>query len=304
MKFLFISALVFWQNFVFGQDHMGFIKGAEAFFEQKNYVEALTAYKKAFKISQIDGNDFYRGACAAARTGDKTLAFKWLHLAVKQCFLNIEALKSSESLQPLQQDKRWQPLLRTMQQKLNQTDTLLQTQLIDIQQNDQNNRIHLSRISKKYGYDSDTVKHFSHQMEYEDSLNLIQVRAVLDKYGWLGADQIGSLAVDGLWRIIQHSTLPVQQKYLPLLRATARRKQASMEHLALLEDKVAVREGRKQWYGTQFRYDPIMKISHLEPLDAPELVDKRRATMGMEPLSATLKENGVKCTAQEYPKQK
>lgn len=306
MKFILISALVLAQTCSFGQDYGGAILKAQGFDNENKPAEALAEYKKAFKIEQIDGSDLYNAARVAAQTGDKTLAFKYLHLAVKQCFINIGALKSSKSLLPLQQDKRWQPLMQAAQRKLNQTDTVLQQQLIDIQQLDQNQHILARRIAQTYGYNSDTVKKVWKQIEHQNRLNVVQVSAILDKYGWLGADQIGEWATRGIWLVIQHADgdLKAQQKYLPLLRATVKRGQASKEYLALLEDKVAVNEGRKQLYGSQMYRDSITLISHVSPIADPESVDKRRAKMGLEPLSAYLKANGVEWTEQEYPKQK
>jgi hypothetical protein len=306
MKFILISALVLAQTCSFGQDYGGAILKAQDFDNENKPAEALAEYKKAFKIEQIDGLDLYTGACIAAKIGDKTLAFKWLHLSIKQCYAKMDDLKSNKLFHSLQQDKRWQPLLRAAQQKWNQIDTVLQQQLIDIQQMDQNQHIQARRIAQTYGYNSDTVKKVWQQFKHQDSLNFVQVSAILDKYGWLGADQIGAWATKGLWLVIQHAdgNLKAQQKYLPLLRATAKRGQASKEYLALLEDKVAVNEGRKQLYGSQMYRDSITQISHVSPIAEPESVDKRRAKMGLEPLSVYLKENGVEWTEQEYPKQK
>jgi hypothetical protein len=306
MKFILISALVLAQTCSFGQDSGGAILKAQDFDNENKPAEALAEYKKALEIEQIDGNVLYNAARVAAQTGDKTLAFKYLHLAVKQCFINIHALKSSKSLLPLQHDKRWQPLMQAAQRKLNQTDTVLQQRLIDIQQNEQNTYMNLHRIARKYGYESDTAKRLSQQALEQSHLNSVQVSAILDKYGWLGADQIGEWATRGLWLVIQHADgdLKAQQKYLPLLRATVKRGQASKHYLALLEDRVAVNEGRKQLYGSQMHRDSITLISHVSPIAEPESVDKRRAKMGLEPLSVYLKEHGVEWTEQEYPKQK
>jgi hypothetical protein len=304
MKLIFLSALVFWQTYSFGQGYMNRIYEAQEFDAQNKPVEALAAFKKAFEISTIDGDDLYHGACTAAETGDKALAFKWLRRAVKQCFIDIEALKSSKSLQSLQQDKNWQPLIRSMELKLAQTDTALIIQLIDIQQTDQNNHIRARDLSHKYGYESDSTKQFLRQIRHQDSLNLVRVTTILDKYGWLGADQIGAWATRGIFLTIQHAELPVQKKYLPMLRAAVQRKQVSKSNLAHLEDRIAVREGRKQLYGTQLQMDLKTQKRHLAPLDAPESVDKRRAKMELEPLWSYLKADGIEWTEKEYPKQK
>ncbi len=293
MKFLFILTMLVAQTCLWGQDYMGAITQAQDLDNANKPIEALAAYQKALEIDAIDGEDWYNAARLAAKTGHKTWAFQYLHRATQQCFTDIDHLKSHPSFLPLQSDRRWKPLLHAMQQKLNQTDTVLRQQLIDIQQIDQNGHIHVREINRKYGYDSDSAKIAIQQLQHQDSLNLIQVTTILDKYGWLGADQIGAWATQGLYLVIQHSNLPVRKKYLPLFQATVQRKQAHKANLAHLEDRIAVEEGRRQEYGTQAYRDSITLRLHLYPIAEPKSVDKRRAKMGLEPLSVYLKASGI-----------
>jgi len=61
------------------------------------------------------------------------------------------------------------------------------------------------------------------------------------------------------------------------------------DKLALLEDRVLVREGNAQIYGTQLKRNQETGALELEPITDEANVDKRRAEMGMESLADYLK---------------
>jgi|SRR5450432_555962 hypothetical protein len=85
--------------------------------------------------------------------------------------------------------------------------------------------------------------------------------------------------------------IKTQEKYLPLMRNAVKNGKAKARNLALLEDRVALREGKKQIYGTQV----IQKVKTNEyfvlPLDDPYNVDLKRAEAGLQPLSVYLEDN-------------
>lgn len=60
---------------------------------------------------------------------------------------------------------------------------------------------------------------------------------------------------------------------------------ASNSSLALLEDRVALRQGKKQIYGSQIGFDSETKLYYVMPLEDPDNVDKRRAEVGLQPLA-------------------
>jgi hypothetical protein len=91
-----------------------------------------------------------------------------------------------------------------------------------------------------------------------------------------------------LYRIIQHSDIKTQEHYLPLMREAVKNKKATSSDLASLEDRVALRQGGKQIYGTQIGYDSKTLKYYVSPLEDPDNVDKRRAEAGLKPLSEVL----------------
>lgn len=120
---------------------------------------------------------------------------------------------------------------------------------------------------------------------FKDSINLIKVSEILDKNGWVGADKIGGQANQTLFLVIQHADLETQQKYLPMMREAVKINNASASALALLEDRVRLREGNRQIYGSQIGTDHNTQMNYVLPLEDPRNVDLRRAEVGLGPLA-------------------
>jgi hypothetical protein len=78
---------------------------------------------------------------------------------------------------------------------------------------------------------------------------------------------------------------------------------ASGSSLALLEDRVALGEGRRQTYGSQIGFNEKTKRYYVSPLDAPDNVDARRAAVGLPSLSDYVKHWDLTWNVAEYKKQ-
>src|ERR1700752_1886159 len=63
--------------------------------------------------------------------------------------------------------------------------------LDSIYKEDQKYRKQIYEIGKKYGWDSKETEAQWEIINKQDSINLIEIKTILDKYGWLGADIIG-----------------------------------------------------------------------------------------------------------------
>lgn len=183
---------------------------------------------------------------------------------------------------------------------------LLIKQLDTIYKDDQVYRNQLETIRKKYANDSLQLKSkmnaMSQLMLEKDSINQAKVAAILDKYGWLGIDVIGSNGSAALFLVIQHANLAIQLKYLPMMREAVKNGNALGSDLALLEDRVAIREGKKQIYGSQLAWNMIKNEYIVLPLLDPDNVDKRRAEMGLPSLGIYLDYFGLKWDAEQYKK--
>jgi hypothetical protein len=106
---------------------------------------------------------------------------------------------------------------------------------------------------------------------------------------WPTKARVGPDAAQGAWLIAQHADtqLDVQRVALALLRVAVAEGGAGASgarELAMLEDRVAVNEGRPQTYGTQ-----IAEVADGKPVPwpctEPERLDELRAGVGLEPLA-------------------
>ena len=163
-------------------------------------------------------------------------------------------------------------------------DTLI-LQLYNIDLADQQYRNQMEPIRKKYGPNSKELAGLLKKMQQADSINILKVTALIDKYGWLGPDVVGRDGNTTLFMVIQHSNLNIQEKYLPLMRHAVQTGDANPASLALLEDRVALRQGKKQLYGSQLSWNMKTNEYFVLPLENPDSVDIRRAAVGLGPLA-------------------
>ncbi len=121
-----------------------------------------------------------------------------------------------------------------------------------------------------------------------DSVNTVQIKRIIQEYGWPGKSLVGKDGASAVFLLVQHAEDPIFQKQaLPLLRAAYEAGEASGQHLALLTDRVLVSEGKKQLYGTQVGVrNGILTVQPVE--DEPNL-DKRRKEMGLPSMDKYIK---------------
>lgn len=307
MKQIVTTFLLFISSLTFGQTYKSIVAEADAFYKNKEYKKSVEKYEEAFKLEQKSGSDFYNAGCSASLLGNKKLAFKWLNLALKNGWSNVRHLKSDTDLTLLHRDKKWDKLVLEMQLIVDKReinyDKSLQAKLLAIYEDDQPIRQQYISAQKEFGHQSKQVDSLGKIMMYKDSINLIKVTEILDKYGWVGADKVGGQANQTLFLVIQHSDLKTQQKYLPMMREAVKNKNASGSALALLEDRVALGEGKRQIYGSQIGYNNFTNKSYVLPLDDPDNVDKRRAEVGLGLLADYVKRWDIIWNVEEYKKQ-
>ena len=168
---------------------------------------------------------------------------------------------------------------------------------------DQKYRQQLGQVEQQYGRESKEMQAHWELINKTDSVNLIKVKDVLDEYGWLGHDLVGRPANNALFLVIQHADLESQKTYLPMLREAVKRGDAAAPDLALLEDRVALRQGEKQIYGSQIERDPETGEYYVSPLIDPDNVDQRRAEVGLGPIQDYISNWGLTWDAEAYKQQ-
>jgi hypothetical protein len=164
--------------------------------------------------------------------------------------------------------------------------------LLQIFEDDQKVRTMYFEALKTKGKDSDEVRLAIQTMQDTDLLNRDKVISIINKHGWLGPNEVGRLASNTLSIVFIHTDLETKKKYLPMMREAVKNKRARADFVAYVEDKIAIEEGRKQIYGTQFILNENGKFK-LSSIEDPDKVDARRAKVGLEPLAEYLKRNNL-----------
>jgi hypothetical protein len=284
-------------------------KGLDLYY-RKDYSNSAKAFSLAFALNGGKGTetDRYNAACSWALAGNADSAFHYLFdAAEKNHYYDYNHITIDEDLVSIHSDKRWDPLLKKIEENKAKAEANFIKPVVAIldtvYQDDQKPRQGIVPLIQKEGMQSPAVQEKLKEMHYYDSVDLVKVEKILDEYGWLGFDKIGKMGALTLFLVIQHSPLKVQEKYLPMMREAVKNKQAFAGNLALLEDRVALGEGRKQIYGSQLRTDTVTHKNILLPLEDPENVDKRRAEVGLGPLADYLKSFGVEWDPQAFKKQ-
>ena len=160
-------------------------------------------------------------------------------------------------------------------------DTIWQTEQTPIRLRDS-----LMRI---YGAESKEYK--EQQLIYEKNhiINEKKIRTILDNYGWPTKEMIGEQGNWTICNVIQHSDNEIRIKYLPMMRQAVKDKKLEPRFLVRAEDRIATERGDLQIYGGQMKYYPETKSFNVWPVYDPVNIDKRRAEIGLEPISEFLK---------------
>src|SRR3954471_1692107 len=124
------------------------------------------------------------------------------------------------------------------------------------------------------------------RMEAVHVRNAARLRELIAQYGWPAEDVAGEDGAKAAWFIVQHAVgePEFQRKVLVLLLENAASGRIPAWHAALLEDRIALHEGRPQRFGSQWVDSP--EDGRIRPwqLADPEHVNELRASVGLPPL--------------------
>ena len=164
----------------------------------------------------------------------------------------------------------------------------LKTVLDTVWKTDQEYRLKLMDLMKNGKTESEDFKNLILAIKKSDTINLKIVTNIIDEHGWLGSDQIGFNGNQVLFTVIQHADIITQEKYLPIIRKAAKEGKTLISNLAILEDRIALRQGKRQIYGSQIWIDSKTGNKYIQPIEDPENVDKKRSEVGLQSMNEYL----------------
>ncbi|MFA8433144.1 MAG: DUF6624 domain-containing protein [Marinifilaceae bacterium] len=300
-------------NFCFAQNkgkYEELKKEALHFYKSKEYQKSADKYREAFDF--MDGKatptDRYNAACSYSLANRTDTAFYHLFRLAKDAkYHNYGHITADPDLNLLHDDQRWKQLIAMVKANKEEAERYLDKPLValldTIYREDQSFRRQVGEIAEKHGWDSEEVKAHWELINQKDSVNVIKVQKILDERGWLGADVVGNKGNLTLFLVIQHANIEIQEKYLPMMREAVQKGNARARNLALLEDRVALRKGEKQIYGSQVARDKESGEYYVLPLIDPDNVNKRRAEVGLGVIEDYISYWGMTWDVEAYKKQ-
>lgn len=273
-------------------EYADLIHSADSCFFSGDYVGASRYYDMAFGLGgDIPGFHLYNAACAASLAGDADLAFRRLNVRLtKEPDWYLDEPDADADLSLLHDDGRWESFVQVMKNRRDRIeagfDKPLRALLRDIARSDQEIRHEFLSAYRTEPRNQSQIDSLIAVMQHVDSVNQEKICAILDSVGFVGSDKVGD-ACSVFWLVIQHAPLSLQKKYFPLFSEAASHGELSLENLAMMDDRIAMFEGRPQKYGTQ------IDGGKLYPLLDAERVDQWRHDMGLPPLAEYLRNMGV-----------
>ena len=149
---------------------------------------------------------------------------------------------------------------------------------------DQTLRLKSDTLVKQFGWKSKEVMELWEKIMYKDSINLLKVKNIINKYGWLGPDVVGKRGAQTIFLVIQHADSLTQVTYFPVMKKAVKKGKARPQDLAALEDRILTKQGKAQIYGTQVKINNETGNFEFFPIRDEPNVNKRRAAIGLEPI--------------------
>lgn len=270
---------------------------ADSCYMKKEYAQAESFFNEAFQQDNyIRGYHLFNAACVASLAGDNDAAFGFLEMRMaKEPDWCMQDVMADKDLAPLHEDSRWSAFARTMQERKNRKESAydlpLRNELISIGKSDQDIRQQWS-IANRQSASKQVTDSLLREMSHRDSINQQKIFQILDTRGWVGKELVGD-ACEVFWMVTQHASVQQQQKYLPVFKAAVKKGDIHPSHVAMMEDRINVFEGKPQKYGSQLHTGSDGK-EQLYPLQDEKRVDEWRKEVGMEPLADYLRRMGVK----------
>jgi len=306
-KFTFLFTLILLSFFTSGQnkfkpneEYTKRSSRALGFYENKNYLQSALSYDSLFKLNKEQGlrSDKYNAACSWALAGNIEKAFFYLNKAViVDKWENLSHILSDPDLNTLHSDERWQPLIDAVKSNKEKAEANLNKPLValldTIYNEDQVDRRNIDTIQKQFGWQSKQMDSLWKKINYQDSVNLIRVKNIIETYGWLGPDEVGRQGATTIFLVIQHADSLTQVTYVPKMREAVTKGKAQAQNLALLEDRILTTQGKKQIYGSQVRQNKDTGKNEFFPIQDETNVNKRRAAVGLQPLEEYAKFFGI-----------
>ncbi len=278
---------------------------ADSLREAGDFEGAIVEYARIFEAEPDNRTNTYNYACALALTRQVDTAFHYLNIAVENDS-SVQALTDPD-FYFLIEDERWatleDQLIERIEAKHGQYKNLaLSKELWRMKLKDQAFYDQMKLASKTLGYESPIFHVLTEAKRKVNEEILTRLEEIIAEHGWPKKSEVKGSAAQAAFLIVQHADLEVQKKYLPMMREAADNEEASWRSLALLIDRVNLREGKQQIYGSQIGRNAEDGTFYVDNLEDPEYVNQRRASVGLGPIQDYVKRWDIEWTIEQKEK--
>jgi len=148
-------------------------------------------------------------------------------------------------------------------------------------------------VKNKIGANSTVMKALFDLKDGINKNNVKELEELIESKGWPRKSQVGESASSSAFLIIQHSTLELRKKYLPIIKQLCEENEAEWSEYAMMYDRVQTFENKPQRYGTQIRYNEDTKSFELLPLEDESKVNEWRKEVGLGNIEGYLVNYGI-----------
>lgn len=160
----------------------------------------------------------------------------------------------------------------------------LDSLLRNVRESDQSARLVMIELTRSDQLDIDAVLAAQTRIEEVDSTNQMIVARLLDS-GW--PQELSDEATNAIWLVIDHAPIDYQLRYMPLIEEQVATGAISKSQYATLFDRIRMRQGEPQRYGTQTiqrRSADENATIYVWPVDDPRKLNRLRRAMGLTPI--------------------
>jgi len=256
---------------------------ADEQYDEKNYGDAVKSYKNGFKIEAPGSSMLYNAACTAALAGKKSLAFKWLKQSIEKGWRNKSWMNEDPDFNSIKSGKKWDAVNLLVDEKIAAFEASLKypeirKELLAMQEEDQ-----IWRRKIRTAENEEEKEKVGDKIGEIDTKNTARMKKIIDEIGWPLISDVGKDGASAAWLLVQHADRQpqFQAKCLPMLEKAFREDEASGSNYAYLFDRVALKLGNKQRFGSQaMGGDDDRQFS---PIEEEWLVSERRAEYNVNP---------------------
>lgn len=167
---------------------------------------------------------------------------------------------------------------------------------------DQQYRSVMSSVAEQYGWSSPKMDSLWSLQNTIDESNILKLEQIISSFGFPGRSLVGDSGSRYAFLILQHSNDAIMEKYYDEVLCAGKEGELAMNRVAMYQDRVLMRRGEKQIYGTQIRSERLVDphtgenydSAYVWPIIDPDNVNNRRFKVGLnEPIEEYAAKFGV-----------